>query len=520
MSSMLSDLIPDAARQHGALCAFRDPGEAITFAEMERKTAQLATYLRAQGVEEGDRVAICMPSSVLTAICVHGVFRAGAAFVPVDPDVPVARIRTILSDCGVRHVLAVSALAPKLAEACEPLDIALLVASEHGPSGWASVWDTAPVWQEPSRDPERLAYIMYTSGSTGTPKGISHTHRSGLAYAQTSASTYNVAPGDVLATTGPLHFDVSTFVYLTAPAAAATAVVVPQPFTRMPASMAQFLESAGVTMFYTTASGLGQFVDRGALDKRDLSALRWVLFCGEPMPITQLAKAMCALPHVWFSNSYGPAEVNQCTFRHIAPGADPLELGRSVPIGNAWSGATCLLIDPETGAESADSGELVVNTPTMMTGYWNRPDLDDNAFFLHTNNRRFYRTGDIARRGPRGELVLIGRRDRQIKVRGYRVELDEIELKLAEHPDVREAAVFPITVNGSVARIGAAVTAVSTDALAKDDLVRFLASRLPSYSVPARTDLNVVLSLPRTTSGKIDRRVLALTASAAEEADQ
>lgn len=508
---MLSDLVARAAKMRPTGIAFRDHIDSVSFADAERQTAQLAGVLQANGVGVEDRVAICMPAAILSAICVHGVFRAGGAFVPVDPEAPAERIRAILSDCGIRHILSVPSLQSKIAAATSGIEIDLALGVREP---WDMVWASPATFDAPSRDPEQLAYIMYTSGSTGTPKGIAHTHRSGLAYVTHSAETYAVSEGSVIATSGPLHFDIATFAYLTAPAMAATSVIVPQAVARMPASMAQLIEKTGVTIFYTTASGVVALVDRGALDKRDMSQLSWLIFCGEPMPPVPLARAMQALPHVWFSNSYGPAEVNQCTFHHLAPGTALENIVGQVPIGTVWRGANHAILDTETQAPGAKEGELVVSSATMMREYWHRPDLNSKAFYQSDAGETFYRTGDIVRADETGALVLVGRVDRQIKVRGYRVELDEVELHLSGHPSVGEAAAFPVRRDdNSVLAIRAAVLRKDGAKAQPETLRSYLEQRLPSYAIPAEIDVRS--ALPRTSSGKIDRRALEMDASAA-----
>ena len=493
MIEMLSELVPRAATKVGDALAVVDPKQSLTYSELNRKSAQLANALRDTGLAEGDRVAICMLPDVYTAVAVHGVFRSGGAFVPVDPDAPIERISSVLIDCGVRRIVGCQSVREKILAACAGLDGITVVGTkgtDEREVPWCRVWEWEDRLSESSMDPGRLAYIMYTSGSTGTPKGIAHTHASGLAYARNSAETYGLSPADSVSTTGPLHFDISTFSYLTAPLVGATTVIVPPAFSRMPASLAKYLEKNRVSVLYTVSSALTQFVERGALDKSDLSAMRWILFCGEPMAPTQLKKAMQVLPDVWFSNSYGPAEVNQCTYMHIQPGTDPAALTGQIPIGRAWAHTEIKLLDGIRETDPGEEGELVVSSPTMMSGYWNRPDLNDTAYYFSETGEKYYRTGDLARINPEGIISLIGRLDRQVKVRGYRVELDEIEVQLSAHPAVIEAAAFPVRTGDVVAKLGAAAIVASRSITTTKDLRHFLATRLPKYAIP--DDLQIV----------------------------
>ena len=503
MIKMISDLIPYWASIDPGRIAFRDHAGEISFEDAARKTAQVAHVLAAAGLMPGERVAICMPSSVLTGLAVHGVLRAGGAFVPVDPEAPPERIQQILSDCGVRYVLATPLVRDVLKAALTGFATVFTVGLDE--TSWDDVWSAPPIAPENAADPERLAYIMYTSGSTGVPKGIKHCHRSGLAYAKCSTEVYNVAPSDVVSSTAPLQFDVATFLYLTAPFAGATALIISQAHARMPASTTQLLQDGKATIFYTTASALVQIIERGAVEKRDLRALRWVKFCGEPMNPSQLVRAMTALPGAWFSNSYGPAEVNQCTFHHIAPGTPPDRYQSHIPIGQAWPAAQCILIDAEGEVPPGEDGELAVCAPTMMQGYWQRPDLEKHIYHTDQTGRVFYRTGDIARRDEQDGYVYLGRRDRQVKVRGYRVELDEIEAVLADHPDVIEAASFIGVVDGET-MIGAAVLPRTETHIDYTTLMMYVRSKLPGYAIPRKLEIRDFF--PRTTGGKIDRRKL------------
>ena len=300
---------------------------------------------------------------------------------------------------------------------------------------------------------------MYTSGSTGTPKGLMHTHHSGRAYAVLSAAEYGVEPSDRLGNHSPLHFDMSTFEMLTGPLCGATTVLIPEAATMFPRSLAELIERERLTFWYSVPLALIQLLQRGGVEERDCSSLRWVLFGGEPFPPKHLARLMELWPHARFSNSYGPAEVNQCTAYHVPKG--PLPLDEPLPIGPVWRGAQGLVVDADDGiVEPGRPGELLIRAPTMMAGYWGRPDLDEHAFFRRSARsgleELFYRTGDLVREGEGGNLQFLGRKDRQIKVRGHRVELDEIEALLTAQDGVAEAAAVDLRDEDGAASIAAA----------------------------------------------------------------
>ncbi len=502
----LHQSVDAAAQRDPAAEAFRFGGEALTYGELAEASARLAAVLRDGGVERGDRVGIYMTKSLRLPVAVYGVLEAGAAYVPIDPAAPPSRIETMLGDCGVRHLVTDASRSGRAGELEERVALDQLVGAPEAERGVP--WDevdgaaTAPATDVGEDD---LAYVMYTSGSTGVPKGLMHTHGSGLAYARLSTREYGVLPSDRLGNHSPLHFDMSTFELLSGPFVGATTVLIPEEATLFPRRLAQIVEEERLTFWYSVPLALIQLLDRGALEDRDCSSLRWVIFGGEPFPPKHLARLAALWPQARFSNSYGPAEVNQCTAFHLS--AADVDADRPVPLGDLWAGAEGLLIGDD-GNEVGDGqpGELWVAAPTQMKGYWGRPDLDAEAFVAR-GGRRFYRTGDLVRRGEDGLLEFHGRLDRQVKVRGYRVELDGVEALLCQQDGVAEAAAVAVRAQAGEGEIFAAVLAEDGAALDGAALRRILTTVLPPYAVPRRVDVRS--SLPRTGSQKIDRPALA-----------
>ncbi|MEM6287613.1 MAG: amino acid adenylation domain-containing protein [Bacteroidota bacterium] len=524
MPRLLHEIVDESAARAPDAEAFRFSDSALTYAGLAERSARLAHVLAAEGVRPGDRVGVYLRKGLETAVAVYGILRAGAAFVPLDPKLPPARLGAVLRDAGVGHVVSHDALRAQLlalgAEAPAGLRLVGPEAADLEAAGletisWAEV-DAAPAsgplvtW-----DAGDMAYLMYTSGSTGLPKGIVHTHASGLAYARCAADVYGLDPRDRISGFAPLHFDQSTFDLFAGPLAGATAVVVPEPHMMMPASLAALIEAERLTVWYSVPYALTQLLLRGALDTRDLTALRWVLYGGEAFPMKHLRALMARWPHARFSNVYGPAEVNQCTVHHLD--APPSPDAEAVPIGPAWPAATCRVLDGEAPAAPGVPGELAVATPTMMEGYWNRPDLNARVFVRlggdpRLGGERFYRTGDLVREAPDGALWFLGRMDRQVKVRGHRVELDEVEAVLVQHPAVAEAAVYAVDAADGARAVHAAVSLrPEADPPTAADLLAHARAHLPPYALPARLD--VAEAFPRTTSGKIDRRALQTEAA-------
>jgi len=353
-----------------------------------------------------------------------------------------------------------------------------------------------------------LAYILYTSGSTGNPKGIMHTHRSGLSFAEWSAATYDLKPEDRLSNHAPLHFDLSTFDFFASSRVGATTVIIPTALTKFPANMSRIMESEKISVWYSVPFALIQLLQRGGLPDRDLSALRWILFAGEVFPTKHLRELMQTLPDIKFSNLYGPTETNVCTYYHVEqiPEGD-----ETIPIGKVCENAEGLVVDADENlVEPGEVGELLIRGGTVMRGYWNQPEKTDNGFYRRPVfgylEDIFYRTGDLVRQDEVGNYLYLGRKDRQIKTRGYRVELDEIEVALLSHPQVQEAAVYPIPDGQGSNLIEAAVVLKPDSDASASDLLDHISKQLPPYAVPVNLDM--LEKFPRTSTGKIDRREL------------
>jgi amino acid adenylation domain-containing protein len=452
-----------------------------SFAALDRAANSVAGHLVAKGVVPGDRVAIYAAKSFHTIAAVLGVLRVGAAYVPIDPAAPEERIFTILSDCSPKLVLTEPARTRRL------------------PEYWShsllnDAVDAQPISKPAIRTPDDLAYILYTSGSTGTPKGICHTHRSGMAYAQMSAKLCALGPEDRVTHLTPLHFDMSIFDIFATLGAGATVVVIPEAHAKLPASLTMLVSEEQVTVWYSVPFAIAQILDRGALETRDMSSLRLVMFAGETIPPKILGRVSKVLPKAQLFNAYGPTETNHCTTAQLRP--DQIDGVSAVPIGQADDGVV---------ARVSKSGELLIASDQVMTGYWNDPVRTNAAFETLTHSgqsRRFYRTGDLVTCAVDGTFSLIGRADRQVKLRGHRVELDEVELVLSYHPLVREAAVV-LTADGHSlhAFISGDINSVNSS-----DLAMHVAAWLPTYCVPA--EFTCLTALARTSTGKIDRNAM------------
>ncbi|MGB5869789.1 MAG: amino acid adenylation domain-containing protein [Albidovulum sp.] len=492
--------------------AFRFNDRALSYAELDRQSDQMARGLFAIGVRRGDRVGILQRRCIEMPVAVYGVLKAGAAYVPLDPAAPAVRLAQTAADCGLEVIIShdiLHDLMAGIAAAVPSLRVAAGISKpigggvDHLSFDWLLNLDQGPAADQ-GRQADDPCYIIFTSGSTGVPKGMVHTHASALAYARMSAELYGLGPSDRMANQSPLHFDMSKFEFFAGPSRGACTILIPEAYARLPASFTQLLQDERITTLYVVPFLLIQILQSGVIDQRDLAALRWVIHGGEPISAGCVAALQRALPKARFSNSYGPAEVNQVTYYHYP--AQPIAEDAPIPIGHPCAGTSLRIDNPESG-----KGELLVAAPTMMRGYWRQPDLGPDLDARHfvdlpdqaNQQRRYYKTGDIVWQDAAGLYYFSGRADRQIKVRGVRVELDEVELALESHPLVSEAATI-LAENGSV--LASFVVLIPGASLIEAALIDHLSKRLPPHSRPST--ISVLPTFPRTTTDKIDRKAL------------
>ncbi|GAB5535920.1 MAG: hypothetical protein Rubg2KO_21690 [Rubricoccaceae bacterium] len=517
MPSLLTKLIDDSAARTPEQEAVRFNGAALTYAELSRQSDQLATLLIDQGVQKGDRVALLLGKGLQAAVSIYGVMKAGAAYVPLDVTAPPSRLAFILRDCGIRHLVTapahVGALKEILAEGT-PVEVCVGIEDTDELAvrclPWRAVEEALNGAPDVHLAGSDLAYILYTSGSTGTPKGVMHTHASGLSWAQGTASAYGLAAEDRLSNHAPLHFDLSTFDYFASALVGATTVIIPEIYTKLPASLSALIPSERLSVVYAVPFAFTQLLLHGALDKRDLSTLRWVLFAGEPFPARYLRALMQRVPHARFANIYGPTEVNGVT-HYIVPDTFAHSDEDTVPIGDVFPFASAMVVDEDDQhVEPGEPGELWIRSDTAMQGYWGRPDLNATAF-VEPSGERFYRTGDLVRQRDDRVLLFLGRKDRQVKTRGHRVELAEVEAVLADHEAISEVAAFTVPDTEGSHRILAAISAQPGIELTVSTLREYAFTRLPAYAVPER--IAVLDVFPRTPTGKVDRITTAALAA-------
>ncbi|SCF02169.1 amino acid adenylation domain-containing protein [Micromonospora viridifaciens] len=476
------DLVDRWAVERADEPAVCDPAGDLTYADLQRRSGQVAAGLRARGAGPERVVGISLPRGRDLVVAMLGVLRAGAAFLILDPAQPAARRKALLHEAGALLLIG-----------HDQADLGVPVLSP------ASFAELSPVTDPVRVAPDTLAYLISTSGSTGRPKNVMLTHRGLLNLVGSHLDDLGVEPGDRIAQLAPVVFDMALFEMMLALTRGAT-VCIPDPEVLAVGDvLTGLLGQLAVTHLVIVPSALD------VLDPDSVPSLRVVAVAGETCP-EQLAERWSR--RVRFFNLYGPSEyTTMSTGTEIVPGRENgLTIGR--PIANT----TAYVLDSQLDLVPIGvPGELCLGGLGVGRGYAGRPDLTADRFlpdeFSGVPGARLYRTGDRVIRRQDGELVFLGRIDHQVKINGHRIELGEIETVLQAHPAVRQAVAV---VRGEDERrhLMAFVTAAAGSSVNPGDLERFLRDRLAAYLVPAR--IVPVAELPRNATGKIDRAALAV----------
>ncbi|WP_208898338.1 amino acid adenylation domain-containing protein [Streptomyces incarnatus] len=475
-------------------------GHEVGYAELDRSADAVAALLAATGVGRGDLVGVLLERTHQAPAWILGVLKAGAAYVPLDPSYPSDRLRFMASDAGLAALVGT----PDRAAACG-LDALTVV--DPG----AAVEVPAAVPQTPG--PDDPAYVIYTSGTTGTPKGCVVTHGNVLALLRAALPLFDLGPDDRWTLFHSASFDFSVWELWGAWATGATAVTVPAATAQAPEEFLRLLVDERITVLNQVPSAFRYLAREYADSGAPATLLRYVVFGGESVDLDVVRDFVAAAPGPApeMVNMYGITEITvHATHLRLTP--EHLAGRGTSPIGVPLPHLTVELRDDDLRlVDDGEVGEMWVTGAGVATGYLNRPELTAERFRT-VDGRRSYRTGDLARRLPDGRLAYLGRNDQQVKLRGHRVELGEVEAHLRAADQVADAAALVVR-DGSGNDLLTALVAPAGGDLDVAALRRHARATMPAPMVPNR--FHVVDALPLTPSGKLDRRALATAAAVA-----
>ena len=516
---VLHQLLTESAARRPDAEAVRLLDQALSYAELEKLSNQLAHALIEIGVVPGDRIGIYLHKSPFAIAGIFGIMKTGACYVPVDPNAPGLRLAEIARQCDFRALVTSSSLYEKLSGAfLDECPMAAIFFIDKAPNAALPVpafTFTDSLSSRPAAPPavkvidQDLAYILFTSGSTGTPKGVMLSHLNALTFINWACDIFAISDTDRLSNHAPLNFDLSVFDIFAAIKTGAAISLVPEGLSSFPIQLSSFIQDQRITVWYSVPMVL-TMLTRGKLAERDLSRLRLVLFAGEVFPIKHLRNLRRMLPRPRMANLYGPTETNVCTWYEV--GQIPENQTTPVPIGKACANMGVIAIDKAGRRVVApnEEGMLYARGSNVMQGYYGRPSESAACFisnpFASGRDERLYCTGDWVTLDEQGDFLLIGRKDHMIKTRGYRVELGEIEAVMVAHPAVNEAVALAIPDEAIGNAIRAIVVINHSNSVNATELKRHCAEKLPPYMIPEEIEFRD--SLARTGTGKIDRQRL------------
>ena len=479
-------------------------GEQVTYGELNRRSNQLAHYLREIGVGPEVVVALCVEKSVEMVVGLLGILKAGGAYLPLDPEYPQQRLSFMLDDAAAQVLLTQERLRDKITTAIRTVSL---------DSDWHKIVEQPVENPAPDAASENLAYVIYTSGSTGNPKGVMLYHQGLTNRTLTMIDQYGMQRSDRQFQFISLSFDASVEEIFPTLCCGAALVLRRNIKEISAGELLAECGRLGVTKMDLPVSYWHQMVDELSQSGSSVPQSLRVLVVGGDSPATEKAKAFGAAVHhpLRVYNAYGPTEATVLTTLYEMPiNQDRLGTLSRIPIGRPINNTRLYVLDADLKlVPTRVFGELFIGGAGLARGYVNAPEFTAEKFvpnpFGADEGARLYRTGDVVRYLPTGEVEFAGRIDQQVKVRGFRIELSEIENLLLGHPDIAVAAVS-IQERASVKSLVAYVVPHAGAAVSAIELRRYLQQHLPEYMVPA---LYLILEeLPLTPSGKVDRNAL------------
>ncbi len=488
MVMFLENFFERSAKLYPASIAIEQGEAKYTYTEVEQLANRLSHYLQAKGVGPEEKVVILLPRCAQVPIMMLAVLKAGGAYIPLDPEIPAERVNFIMEDANAKLLITSDEILERIGSQLNPNPIFNI---DHQFTELDTFPSTKP--EETNRSDNNLCYIIYTSGTTGKPKGVLLEHRNVANYICGAQAIYPITQTDRALQGFSVSFDASVEEIWVPFSVGATLVIGTFKIMRSGDQFASILNKLNIT-FLSCAPTLLSMV------REDIPKLKILIFGGE-VCATEIAARWCR-PERFVFNTYGPTEATV-----IATYAQ-LNAVDEVTIGRPLQGYDVLLVNDKLElVNQGEEGEILIGGQSIARGYLNRDDLTTQKF-IETDRfkgvmERYYRTGDLAKYAPNGEIIFLGRADAQVKVRGFRVELAEIETLLTKCTGIQAAAV---ALDTDTQQLAAYVVKRGNEEINREATARLLREMLPYYMIPSTLD--IVEALPMTSSQKIDRKRL------------
>lgn len=491
----LIDLFEEQVNATPEAIALVNNESGVNYAELNAKANQLGHYLKELDIQKGDLIGMMLDRSEWMVISLLGILKAGAAYVPIDPDYPVQRISYMLEDTRIRTLITSKSITLEK-EGFEVCCNTLFIEEE-----WRLISSYAKASPERDDSPEDLAYVIYTSGSTGKPKGVMIPNKGVVNRIWWMKKQYNVGANDAILQKTPYVFDVSVWEFFMTLCFGARLVLCSKNDVYDPEQIIRIIEQQKITNIHFVPGMFSAFLD--ALkpgDDQRLQSLKHIYCSGEALKL-ELVKRHHALLSCALHNLYGPTEASVDVSYYKTSIHDS-----KVPIGKPIDNTQLYVLDAAMNVVPVGvPGELHIAGTGLATGYWNKKTLTAQKFVENPYGKgKLYKTGDVARWLPDGNLEYLGRNDHQVKVRGFRIELGEVENALLQFKGVENAVVVAREDENKDNYLAAYFTGITTQSI--PSLRSFLKERLPEYMVPAY--LMSVEVMPLNANGKIDRKAL------------
>ena len=493
-------LLERAAEKFGEDIAFKDAYGQISFKELRDKSRCAASQL----IKKADTgrlrpIMVYLPKSINSIISFMGAMYSGSPYVPMDYNVPVARFAATAENLNPAAVITDEDGKERLTSAGINVNIFLFDEIINGETDDGRIEQILK--SSTDLDP---AYIMYTSGSTGTPKGVTISHRAVLDYTKWLTDTFEIEKDSIIGMQSAFHFDNSVFDMFAALYIGCTTVIIPEVLFMYPQKLFDFMQEEKISIIFWVPTVMISVANSGILEEKKLDALKLILFAGEVMPIKQLNQWIQSYPQCKFVNMYGPTEATDIVLYYVVD--RKFEPSETLPIGIPCANMKAVILNEKNEqCKKGEQGELCISGSGIALGYWNSPEITSKAFIQNPLNTKYYeklyRTGDLVYEAEDGNIMFLGRADSQIKLRGNRIELGDIEAAAAAVDGVKNAcAMF----NAEAEEI---ILFLETDEnIIQRKFNMELKKYIPAYMVPQK--IISMPDFPHTPSGKIDRQKL------------